>query len=156
MRLHIQRPSNNALAGLTFIAFGAAFALGATAFHIGDPVRPGPGFYPLMIGVLLAVLGLAIVVRREAEEEDGPTTAPSWRAVAAIVGALLVFALTIRGAGLVPSVFAAAFLASLASRSTGILSGFALAVGLTVLSVLIFVVALSLRLPLLGTWFPRL
>ena len=151
-----RRTRKDLVAGLIFIGFGSLFALGATSFDFGDPVRPGPGFYPLVVGVLLAVLGIAIIVRSAVEEDDGPVTMPSWRAVALIVGGLLVFALTVRGAGLVPATFLAALLASLASRNTQPLGALVMAAGLTALSVLIFVVALNLRLPLLGTWVPRL
>ena len=43
-------------------------------------------------------------------------------------------------------------MSAFASRRTGVLSAVAIALGLTVLCVLIFVVALSLRLPLVGSW----
>lgn len=156
MRLPIRRAGKDVLAGLLFVAFGGVFALGATAYDFGDPVRPGPGFYPLVIGVLLAVLGLAIIVRGAVEHDDEPTTMPSWRAVGMIVGALLLFALTVRGFGLAPAIFGSAFLASFASRETTVRGAFVMAAGLTILSILIFVVALSLRLPLLGPLVPRL
>ena len=42
----------------------------------------------------------------------------------------------------------------LASYRTGILAAAAVAAGLTVLCVLIFVLALQLRLPLFGPWLP--
>jgi hypothetical protein len=155
----VERPARSRkdlLAGLTFVVLGGAFALGATAFEVGDPARPGPGFYPLVVGVLVVVLGVVIILRPATEESLEPITAPSWRATVMIVAGLAAFALLVRGAGLVPATFVAAFLASFASRSTGPLAALAMATGLTVLSVLIFVIGLSLRLPLLGTWFPRL
>jgi hypothetical protein len=150
------RSRKDLLAGLTFVVLGGAFALGATAFEVGDPARPGPGFYPLVVGVLVVVLGVAIIVRPATEESLEPISAPSWRATVMIVAGLAAFALLVRGAGLGPATFVAAFLASFASRSTGPLGALAMATGLTILSVLIFVIGLSLRLPLLGTWFPRL
>jgi hypothetical protein len=45
-------------------------------------------------------------------------------------------------------------LTALASSRTSILAAVAIAAGLTVLCVLIFVVALQLRLPLFGPWLP--
>jgi len=155
VRLPINRSRKDLLAGLTFIVFGAAFALGATAFDFGDPVRPGPGFYPIVVGVLLAALGTTIIFRGAVDPDDEPITPPAWRAVALIIGGLLVFALTVRGLGLIPALFLASFLASLASVSTGPRAALAIAASLTVLSYLIFVVALNLRLPLLGPWIPR-
>ena len=64
------------------------------------------------------MLGIAIIVRSASEADEGPVTPPSWRAMVLIVGGLVVFGLTVRGAGLVPATFLAALLASLASRTT--------------------------------------
>ena len=81
-------------------------------------------------------------------------TAPPWRAAGLILAALVVFGLTVRGLGLVPSIFVTSLLASLASRETRIPLAVLLAVGLTLLCIAIFVFALSLRLPLVGPWIP--
>ncbi|HET6856315.1 MAG TPA: hypothetical protein VFH94_04370, partial [Streptomyces sp.] len=56
--------------------------------------------------------------------------------------------------GLMPATAVAALLTALASYRTGILAAVAIAAGLTVLCVLIFVFALQLRLPLFGPWLP--
>ena len=154
MRVPIQRSPKDVLAGLTFLGFGVAFALGALAYDIGDPVRMGPGFFPLVVGVLLALLGVVIVVTRSTEPDEEPLTAPPWRAGVLILGALLVFGLTVRGLGLVPALLVTALLASLASRETSPPWAVVLAVALTLLSIAIFVVALSVRLPLVGPWIP--
>jgi hypothetical protein len=152
----MERSVKDVIAGLAFIGFGAAFALGALSYDVGTPVRMGPGFFPLVVGVLLGIMGVVIVARSAIEGEPGEITPPPWRALGLIIGALLVFGLTVRGLGLVPTIFLTAILSALASRHTGLLMGLALALGLTVVSVLIFVVALGLRLPLLGPWIPRL
>ena len=151
----MQRSVKDVLAGLIFVAFGVAFALGAATYEIGTPLRMGPGFFPFVIGGALAVLGGLIALRTAEDAASEPLTAPPWRAVALILGAIAVFGLTVRGLGLIPSVFLTALLATLASRQLGAWRRLALAVGLTVVSVLIFGVALSLRLPLLGPWIPR-
>jgi hypothetical protein len=148
----MQRSAKDVLAGLTFIGFGLAFAIGATAYDVGNPVRMGPGFFPLTVGALLVVIGAVIAASRSTEADTTPISAPPWRATALILGAILVFGLTVRGLGLVPSVFATSLLASLASRETRLPAALLLAAGLTVLSVAIFVVLLSLRLPLIGPW----
>jgi hypothetical protein len=149
------RSPKDVLAGLIFVGFGLAFAIGATAYEIGDPVRMGPGFFPLFVGVLLTILGVLIAATRAAEpEDDVPIAAPPWRAVSLILGAIVVFGLTVRGLGLVPSIFLSSLMASLASRETGIPWAVLLAVGLTLISIAIFVVALSLRLSLVGPWIP--
>ena len=76
-----------------------------------------------------------------------------WARAGLLAAAVLLFGLTVEGAGLVPALVLTAFLAGLAGRGTGPARAALIAVALTVLCVLVFVVGLQLRLPLLGTWF---
>jgi hypothetical protein len=85
-----------------------------------------------------------------AEPVRGPVP---WTRAGLLAAAVLVFGLTVRGAGLVPALFLTAFLAGLAGRGTGPVRAALIAVALTVVCVLVFVFGLQLRLPLLGTWF---
>jgi hypothetical protein len=151
-RLSLPRGLKDVLAGLVFVAIGAAFAVFSLSYEIGTTLRMGPGYFPLVLGALLAVLGGVIVgkgVLEGAEEAIG--TVP-WRAIVLILGAILFFGLTVRGLGLVPSTFVATLMSTFASRRTTVVGAALVTVGLTVLCVLIFVVALSLRLPLVGPW----
>jgi hypothetical protein len=158
----VHRSPRDVLAGLTFVVFGVAFAYGATTHEIGTPLRMGPGFYPLVVGILLAIIGAVIALRPQgeakgAEASDEPAlTPPAWRPLVLILGALVFFALTIRGLGLIPTVFVTSLLSIAASRRASVLSVLAVATALTVVSVAIFGFALNLRLPLLGPWIPRL
>jgi lysylphosphatidylglycerol synthetase-like protein (DUF2156 family) len=76
-----------------------------------------------------------------------------WARAGLLAAAVLLFGLTVEGAGVVAALFLTAFLAGLAGRGTGPVRAALIAVMLTVLCVLVFVVGLQLRLPLLGTWF---
>ena len=76
-----------------------------------------------------------------------------WARAGLLAAAVLLFGLTVEGAGLVPALVLTAFLAGLAGRGTGPVRAALIAVALTVLCVLVFVGGLQLRLPLLGTWF---
>jgi hypothetical protein len=67
----------------------------------------------------------------------------------------MIFGLTARGLGLVPSIFITAALSSLASQRTTVPVALGFGLLLTALSVAIFVVALRLNLQLLGPWIPR-
>jgi hypothetical protein len=114
----------------------------------------GPGYFPLALGGILVFLGLLIVGKgfissSGAEERFGSVP---WRALILIVLAVLFFGLTVRGLGLVPTTAVTALLAALASNRTSILAAMAIATGLTVLCVLVFVLGLQLRLPLVGPW----
>ena len=43
--------------GLLFIGVGVAFAWGATTYNVGESARMGPGYFPLMLGIVLALIG---------------------------------------------------------------------------------------------------
>jgi hypothetical protein len=70
-----------------------------------------------------------------------------------LVAGIVFFGATVEGLGLAPSLLVTTFVAALASRGVGPLKALAISVGLTLLSLGIFVGLLQLRLPLLGDWF---
>jgi hypothetical protein len=151
-----KRAVTDILAGVIFVAFGLAFAITSLSYELGTPLRMGPGYFPLALGGILVLLGVLIMGKgfisgSGAEEWLGSVP---WRALILIVLAVLFFGLTVRGLGLVPATAITTLLTALASYRTSILAALAIAAGLTVLCVLIFVVALQLRLPLFGPWLP--
>ena len=150
------RAVTDILAGLIFVAFGLAFAIASLRYGLGTPLRMGPGYFPLVLGGILVLLGLLIVGKGfvSSPGAEGRLGSVPWRALFLIVLAVLFFGLTVRGLGLVPATAVTALLTALASYRTSILAAVAIAAGLTVLCVLIFVVALQLRLPLFGPWLP--
>ena len=148
----MQRALKDTLAGLIFVAFGLIFAIGATTYEIGSTLRMGPGYLPLVLGGLLVALGGVIVAKGFVDAEGGSIGTVPWRALGLILGAIAFFGVAVRGLGLVPTVFIATFMSAFASHRTGVVSALVIAAGLTALCVLVFVVALSLRLPLVGPW----
>jgi Tripartite tricarboxylate transporter TctB family len=141
------------LAGLVFVVIGLGFSAVAMTYGIGSANQMGSGSFPLVLGLILTGLGGFIAVRGLADGELGPIGTVPWRAVILIVGAVIVFGLTVRSLGLAPSTFLATFMSALASRRTTLPIAVLIAVGLTVVSVLVFVFALSLRLPLFPSSF---
>jgi len=161
------------LAGAVFVAFGMAFALGARTYTVGTALQMGPGYFPLVLGGVLALLGLVIVAQGlvgvegegivdEGEEtgdegegivDDGEEAGPiPWLRIALLVAAVVVFGLGARELGLVPALLITTFLSATAGYRTGVVAAAVIAVGLTILCVLIFVVLLQIRLPLFGSW----
>jgi Tripartite tricarboxylate transporter TctB family len=155
-RLNGNRAVTDILAGLIFVAFGLAFAITSLRYELGTPLRMGPGYFPLVLGGILVLLGLLIVGKgfTAGAGAEGRFGSVPWRALLLIVVAVLFFGLTVRGLGLVPATAVTALLTALASYRTSFLTAVATAAGLTVLCVLIFVLALQLRLPLFGPWLP--
>jgi hypothetical protein len=114
--------------GLLFMLMGVAFAWAASTYTIGRAARMGPGYFPLLLGALLALLGGVLVFKALVfETEDGGRIgAWDWRAVLCILLANGLFGLLLGGLanlglpplGLLPAVFALTVLAGKAS--TGI------------------------------------
>lgn len=152
--LQVHRALKDILAGGIFIALGLAFALGALSYDIGTPLRMGPGYVPLVLGGLLAALGVGVVVKGFIAGEGESIGGFEWRAVILITAALIFFGVTVRGLGAAPALFGTSLLASLARSRTSWREALLIAIGLTVLSIVIFIVALQLRLRILGPWIP--
>lgn len=149
-----RRSFTDVLGGGVFVVIGGAFVVVSLGYELGTPLRMGPGYFPLVVGGILAALGLAIVVKGLIAGEMLEFGSIPWRAVIVIVAAVVFFGLTVRGLGFAPTVAVTAFLTALASHRIRLLTAVAIAAGLTVASVLIFVGGLQLRLPLLGSWLP--
>jgi hypothetical protein len=150
----VTRSLKDILAGLVFVAFGAAFAILAVGYRIGTPGQMGPGAFPFVLGGILVVLGAVMAVRGFVGGELDPIGIIPLRAIALIIAAVVFFGLTVRGLGLVSSTFGTALLAAFGSRSATLREALAVSVGLTVVAILIFVVALSLNVRLIGPWIP--
>lgn len=147
-----RRSFPDVLAGGIFILIGGAFVVGSLGYELGTPLRMGPGAFPLLVGALVAALGLAIVVKGLVAGEMIAFGTIPWRAVAVITLALMFFGFTVRGLGFVPTSAVTALLTTLAGKHVRPLTAVIVAAGLTVASTLIFVVGLQLRIPLWGPW----
>ena len=152
--LQVRRALKDIIAGGVFIALGIAFATGALAYDVGSPLNMGPGYIPLALGLILAGFGLLVIAKGFIAGEGEPIGDVDWRAVVMITAALLFFGLTIRGLGVAGELFGSSLLAALARSATSIREALIIAVSLAVLSVVVFIFALQLRLPLVGSWIP--
>ena len=80
------------VSGLMFTIVGIAFGVGATNFDIGSAARMGPGYFPLLLGILLAILGLIITLQSFGRHVgDQAIGAIAWRPLIFILGANLAF-----------------------------------------------------------------
>jgi hypothetical protein len=138
------------LAGGIFLLIGGVFVAGSLGYDRGTALRMGPGYFPLLVGAVVAVLGLAIVVKGLIAADDITFGPVPWRAVGLIVSAVVFFGFFVRRLGFVPTSFVTALLTALASRRVRPLTALLVAVGLTAAATLIFILGLQLRLPLWG------
>ncbi|MBX3655168.1 MAG: tripartite tricarboxylate transporter TctB family protein [Ramlibacter sp.] len=148
--------------GVMFSAIGAAFAGGATTYTVGEGARMGPGYFPLLLGVVLALLGGAIMFRAlVVETEDGdPIGAWAWKPLAYVIAANLAFGVLIGGLpslglpamGLVIAIFGLTLLSSLAGDSFNLKEVLILAAVLAAGSYVAFVLLLKLQIPVWPTF----
>lgn len=86
-------------AGMVYVIVGGGFAIGATNYNIGDAARMGPGYFPLLVGILLAILGAIIVLRAlVVETPDGdPIGKWAWKPLIYIILANFLFGILLGG-----------------------------------------------------------
>lgn len=140
------------LGGLLLIAIGGYFCIEAWLnLRMGTALRMGPGYFPFGVGLIVILFG-AIVFAGAFREPDASFGPIPWRAIVLISIAPVIFGLTVRGAGLVPSMAVSVFAAAYASRRMGLVMALALAAGLTLFCVVVFQIALGLPLKPFGPW----
>ncbi len=143
--------------GLMFMGVGVAFAWGSSSYTIGSGARMGPGYFPLVLGVLLAFLGGLITFKAlVVETQDGDKIGSfAWRPLFFIIVANLVFGAMIGGLpsiglpplGLVIGIYALTFISSFAGDEFSFKEVAVLATVLAVMSYLAFIVLLKLQFP---------
>jgi hypothetical protein len=148
--------------GLMFLAVGVAFALGAYNYGMGDGARMGPGYFPRMLGVLLAVLGSVITFKAlTVATADGEKLGKwAWKPIVFILGANLAFGVLLGGLpsiklpamGLILGIYALTIIASFAGDKVKMKEVLILATILAVGSYLAFIVLLKLQIPVWPTF----
>ena len=143
-------------AGLMFMGVGTAFAWGATAYNVGSADRMGPGYFPLMLGILMAILGIVITVKAlMLATEDGDKIGRwAWKPLVYILGANLAFGVLLGGlpsinlpaAGMIAAIYVLTIIASFAGKRFRLSSVLILATVLAAGSYLLFMVLLKLQI----------
>ncbi|MFD1709615.1 tripartite tricarboxylate transporter TctB family protein [Ottowia sp. GY511] len=142
-------------AGLLYMGIGVAFAWGATNYTIGDGARMGPGYFPLLLGIVLAVIGGIVMFRAlVVETADGePIGRWAWKPLVMIILANFVFGILLGGIpslgipamGLIAAIYGLVFLAALGGSEFKFVEVLILATILAVGSWFAFVWGLNLQ-----------
>ena len=150
--------------GALLLVVGVAVVVAGRGYGMGTLRQMGSGFFSVVLGVLLAVIGVALLSsagRTTASVADEPPAEMAhlagpvvqWRGWLCIVGAALAFVVLGGHGGLVPASFASVFIAAMGDRGNSVRSAAALAAGLTLAGVIVFHYGLHLLLPLFA-WQP--
>lgn len=143
--------------GLMFIVVGVAFAWGSTNYSFGAAARPGPGYFPFGLGVILAILGaLVLFVSLTVETETGEHVGRfAWKQILIILGAIVLFGLMLPRLGMIISLPLLVFISSMAGDEFHWGEALLNSAILTVGSWLIFIVGLSLTIPMWPTFMQQ-
>ena len=143
--------------GLMFMGVGVAFAWGATTYNVGTGARMGPGYFPLLLGILLALIGSVITFKAlTVETADGDKIGKwAWKPLFFILAANFAFGILLGGLpslgipamGLIVGIYALTFISSLAGNEFNAQAVFVLATVLAIGSYVAFVWALKLQFP---------
>lgn len=143
--------------GLMFMGVGVAFAWGATTYKIGTGASMGPGYFPLLLGILLAIIGIVITFKAlTVQTQDGDKIGQwAFRPLFFILAANFAFGILLGGIpglgipamGLIVGIYALTFISSLAGNEFSAKGVFVLATVLAIGSYVAFVWALKLQFP---------
>ncbi|MBL8287412.1 MAG: tripartite tricarboxylate transporter TctB family protein [Rubrivivax sp.] len=136
--------------GLMFLVVGIAFAWGATAYSFGNSARPGPGYFPFGLGIILALIGAFLLFEALTIEVEGGEKIGPWplKQGGIILAAVLLFGLLLPKLGMAIALPVMIIVSSFASGEFNWKEVLINSVVLTVGSWGIFIKGLSLTIPL--------
>lgn len=139
-------------AGGLMSLIGVGVILEARRYTLGTLFHMGPGFFPIILGVTLTLVGILIAglaAASPANEEDLLRLPnPQWRAWFCILAGPILFIVLGTYGGLVPATFACVFVSALGDRESTLRTSFILATGITIFGVLLFSYLLQVSMPL--------
>ena len=136
------------LVGLAAVVIGLGYSVGSLA-------RMGPGYFPVGLGVLLVLTGVAIVIGARLQQAPLPavrreTPPAEWRGWSCIVGALFAFIVLAHYGGFVPASAAVVFISAMGDHRNTRRDAALLALAMVAVLVLVFWWGLKMTFPLFG------
>ena len=137
--------------GVIFLGVGVAFAGFGRHYPMGTTMRMGPGYFPALLAGLLALIGLALIIRSFLR--PGPSVGRlALSKIALVTLSSVLFALSLRRLGLAGALILLVVVSAYASKRFRWPVALILAVALAAGSSIIFVRLLGLPIPIRGAW----
>ena len=147
------RNPRDLVAGLIYLALGSAVVWIGRNYPQGTSARMGPGYFPTVLGGLLALLGTVSVARSFVRSGEA-VSAVAWRPLLLILGAVILFGLLLPGGGLIVALPVLIGVSALASRHSRLDTASVVAlIGIVAFCYLVFVRGLGVPMHLIGSWF---
>jgi hypothetical protein len=135
--------------GVMFMLFGAAAFFFAEDYNIGSAAKMGPGYFPFVLGALLAALGVTLLVRSvfwTKGSQQGP--AFHLKPLVLVLSSVVLFGLLLRPLGLLVSTTLLVVVSSMASHEFRWKEALLNAAVLIVVVLLVFVYCLDFQVPI--------
>lgn len=142
--------------GVMFLVIGLGFVGLAQQYALGSAQRMGPGYFPTVLGGVLAILGLIITIKGLAHEGPDSEIEPfRFGPLAVVLGAVALFALLLRPAGLVVALLALIGVSAYASHEFRLREVIPLAALLVALVLAVFIWGLGMVIPVWPAFIER-
>lgn len=145
--------------GALMMLVGLVAVMSGLKYRTGELSRMGPGFFPVAVGALLALIGMFTAISARGQFHADPVVAghghgaglPDLRGCACIILGALSFMLFGKYGGLIPATFSIVFISALGDRKNTLKEAILLAAAMCVVAAVVFSWALQLQLQLF-TW----
>ncbi|MGA0114317.1 MAG: tripartite tricarboxylate transporter TctB family protein [Burkholderiales bacterium] len=134
-------------AGIMFIGFGVLAIFISQDYPFGSASRMGPGYFPTWLGIIMAVLGVAVSAQGFKVKGEGVGKF-AWKAMLLLSVAFIFFGWAIDHVGFIPAMFVMVFLAAAAGREFRTKEVFIIAIVLIIGCWALFIKGLELPFPL--------
>ena len=140
-------------AGAIYLALAIIVIWIGRNYQQGTSARMGPGYFPTVLGWLLAGFGVVSIGRSFIRPGEA-ISAFAWRQLVLVLGSVVLFGLLLERIGVLVALPCLIAVSAFASRNSRIdATSIAALAGLVAFCVIVFVKGLGVPMPLIGTWF---
>ena len=143
-------------AGIMFLCTGLLFIALSTQYQLGTAAKMGPGYFPTVLGGLMAVLG--VIVSWGATSRSNAVTSLTkvgWRELLLVLASVAAFAFLLPKLGMVLSIVALIGVAAVAGHEFNLRDTVLSIIVLVILSYVVFVYGLELQFPVWPTFLTK-
>ena len=150
--LPLFRHGRDYYAGALMALLGSGVVAQGMTLRIGTLTNMGPGYFPIALGAILALLGLVIAATGSGTSDPADTLVLDVRGCAFIIAGTVAFIVLGEAFGFVAGTFSAVFLSALGDTKATLKGSLLLAAGMTLAGATVFTWLLSIPFQLFH-WF---
>ena len=133
--------------GIAYLGFGLLTVILARKYLMGTTARMGPGYFPTILGVILAGMGLTVLIRSFLSAEGGQVAPIKLGLLSRLLLSILAFGLLLEPCGIFIAAFVTVLVAAWAGPEFELGEGLVVALALSASSWLVFVYGLRQTMP---------